>query len=189
MTRIANLKIESKSYIFYISPLIKLTLLTLYLALTLPLPFLARSSSAAVSPLLLWVGIIFGAIILYGILSERVILDEEKIQLAYPKWIPIFWRRGWSLSWQDIKDLKLRTTGQGGLVYYFTCHSSSEAYLLPMRVAGFARMVKVVEEKTGIDTTDIRPLSQPWMYLILLLCSLFLLVIDLWTIKTAISLT
>ena len=30
-----------------------------------------------------------------------------------------------------------------------------------MRVAGFARMVKLVEEKTKIHTTDIRPLAQP----------------------------
>lgn len=188
MGKIANLKIQSNSAIFYISPLIKLTLLSLYIALTLPLPFLARSSSASLSPFLLWLGIAFGAMILYGFLSERVILDEEKIEVTYPSWISKFWRRGWSLSWQEIKNLKMRTTGQGGLVYYFTCHSSPEAYLLPMRIAGFARMVKIVEEKTGIDTTDIRPLSQPWMYLILFVCSLFLLLIDFWTIGQAISL-
>ncbi|MFW6264286.1 MAG: hypothetical protein ACOC3E_02050, partial [Cyanobacteriota bacterium] len=60
--------------------------------------------------------------------------------------------------------------------------------LLPMRVVGFARMVKLVEEKTGIDTTDIRPLSQPWMYLILLVFTIFLLLIDGWTILVANSL-
>ncbi len=54
-----------------------------------------------------------------------------------------------------------------------------------MRVVGFAQMVKQVEAKTGIDTTDIRPLAQPWMYLILLGVSLILLLIDGWTIWTA----
>ena len=98
-----------------------------------------------------------------------------------------FFRKGWSLLWTDVKDLRLKTTGQGGLVYYFITQAEDRAYLLPMRVAGFAKLVKIVEEKTGIDTKDIRPLSQPWMYLILLVLTLFLLLIDAWTIWTAIN--
>lgn len=178
---------QSTTSVFRISPLIRITLMSLYLALTIPLPFLAKVTDAPVPPSLLWTGIALGAIALYGALSERVILEEEKIQVAYPGWVPSFFRRGWSLPWSEIKDLKLRTTGQGGLVYYFLSQSSEQAYLLPMRVAGFARMVKIVEAKTGIDTTDIRPLSQPWMYLILLVLTLFLLLVDGWTIWTALS--
>lgn len=58
-------------------------------------------------------------------------------------------------------------------------------FLLPMRVVGFAKMVKLVEAKTGIDTKDIRPLAQPWMYLILLVFTLILFLADAWTIWTA----
>jgi hypothetical protein len=76
------------------------------------------------------------------------------------------------------------TTGQGGLVYYFLS-KTGQAYLLPMRVAGFGRLVALVQAKTGIDTRDVRPLSQPWMYLILLGCTVLLLAIDAWTIWTA----
>ena len=175
----------SSHSIFHISPLIRITLFCLYIALTIPLPFLAEVTSAPVPPRLLWIVISLGSLALYAVLSERVILDDEKIQVAYPGWVPKFFRQGWSLSWGEIKNLKMRTTGQGGLVYYFVSQSSDRAYLLPMRVAGFARMVKIVEEKTGIDTTDIRPLSQPWMYLILFVFTLFLLLIDSWTIWTA----
>ncbi|MBF2022589.1 MAG: hypothetical protein IGR93_21490 [Hydrococcus sp. C42_A2020_068] len=171
--------------IFRISFLIRITLMSLYIALTIPLPFLAKVTSAPVSPLILWVGIVIGFIFLYGALSERVLLDQEKILVTYPRWFSLFFRKGWSLSWSEIKDLKLRTTGQGGLVCYFVTHGADKAYLLPMRVAGFARLVKIVEEKTGIGTTDIRPLSQPWMYLILLVFTLFLLLIDGWAIWTA----
>ncbi len=174
--------------IFYISPLIRITLMMFYLALTIPLPFLAQVSSAPVPPVLLWVGLSVGAIALYGALSERVIVDKEKIQVAYPHWVPSFFRKGWSLPWQDVKDLKMRTTGQGGIVYYFLRQSSEKAYLLPMRVAGFARLVKLVEKFTGIDTTDVRPLSQPWMYLILLGFSILLLLTDGWVIWTAFTL-
>ncbi|NJK49140.1 hypothetical protein HC931_14025 [Candidatus Gracilibacteria bacterium] len=170
--------------IFRISFLIRITLISLYIALTIPLPFLAEATSAPVPPVVLWIAIAVGFIFLYGALSEQIILDEETIQVTYPNWF-LFFRQGWSLAWSEIKDLKLRTTGQGGLVYYFITHSAERAYLLPMRVAGFARLVKIVEEKTGIDMTDIRPLSQPWMYLILMACTLLLLLIDGWTIWTA----
>ncbi len=173
---------------FRISPLIRITLLSLYIALTLPLPFLSRVTSAPISPSLLWVGIALGFIALYGALTQKVVLDEEGIAVTYPGWIPKFVRQGWFLPWEDIKKLKPRSTGQGGLVYYFLTEAGDRAYLLPMRVVGFARMVKIVEEKTGIETRDVRPLSQPWMYIILLIVTLLLLLVDCWTIITAMSL-
>ena len=170
-----------------ISPLIRLTLLLLYIALVIPLPFLATTTAAPISPNLLWLGSGIGLVLIYAALSEQVILDEEKIQVVYPRWSGWIFRRQWQLAWSEIQDLKMRTTGQGGLVYYFTTKSANQAYLLPMRVAGFTKLVEIVQAKTEIDTTDIRPLSQPWMYLILLGCSLLLLLVDTWTIATAIT--
>ena len=172
--------------VFRISPLIRITLLLLYLALTIPLPFLAQATSAPVPPDLLWLGIGLGFLALYCALSERVILDEDGIKVTYPRWVPGFFRKGWVLPWAEIENLKLRTTGQGGLVYYFVS-TSGKAYLLPMRVVGFSRLVELVQAKTGIDTTDVRPLAQPWMYLILLGFTTLLLLIDTWTISTALT--
>ncbi len=172
--------------VFRLSPLIRITLLTLYVALTAPLPFLSQVTAAPIPPAWLWVGISLGAVALYAALSERVILDEQGIQVTYPRWVPGFFRKGWSLPWSDVKELKARTTGQGGLVYYFVS-TEGKAYLLPMRVAGFAQLVRQVQAKTGIDTTNIRPLAQPWMYLILLGFTLLLLLVDTWTIWTAIA--
>ena len=176
----------TQANVFPISPLIRITLIALYFALTTPLPFLAEVSSTPVPPVLLWLGIGLGAIALFGVLSEKVIVDKEKIQITYPAWVSGFFRKGWELPWKEVKDLKMRTTGQGGLVYYFVSQSSPKAYLLPMRVVGFARLVKLVEAQTGIDTTDIRPLAQPWMYLILLGLTLLLLLVDGWVIVTAV---
>jgi len=164
-----------------------MTLLSLYVALTIPLPFLAKVTAAPVPPVWLWVGISIGLIALYAVLSERVILDERAIQVTYPLWVPQWLRRGWSLPWSEVKELKPRTTGQGGLVYYFLSQEG-KAYLLPMRVVGFAKLVREVQAKTGIDTTNVIPLSQPWMYLILLVFTLFLLLVDAWTVTTAIAL-
>ena len=122
---------QPEKLVFRILPLIRLTLLGLYLALTVPLPFLLSATAS-----------------------------------SFPK--------------------ELLVIGQGGLVYYFLS-TSGQAYLLPMRVAGFARLVRQVEAKTGIDTTDVKPLAQPWMYLILLGLTLMLLGVDSWTIWTALA--
>ena len=173
--------------LFCLSPLIRITLLSLYLALTVPLPFLSQVTDAPIPPALLWLGISIGFVALYAVLSERVILDDQGIQVTYPAWVPQFFRKGWSLPWSQVKELKPRSTGQGGLVYYFLSRDG-KAYLLPMRVAGFARLVKAVTAKTGIDTTDVRPLAQPWMYLILLGFTLLLLLVDGWAIATALTL-
>ncbi len=172
---------------FRLAPLISLTLLSLYVVLTTPLPFLAQATAAPIPIPAFWVGIAVGAGILNAALSERVIVDRQGIQVTYPRWVPQFFRPSWQLAWTDVKALKARTTGQGGLVYYFVSHTE-QAYLLPMRVAGFARLVRRVQAETGIDTTDVKPLSQPWMYFILLFFTLLLGLVDGWTIWTAMTL-
>lgn len=175
------------SLVFNISPIIRITLLSLYIALTLPLPFLAAIAPVQVPISLFISGLIIGFVLLWGALSQKVILDDEKIAVTYPVWFPSFLQKGWSLSWREIEQLKLRTTGQGGLVYYFITSERDRAYLLPTRVAGFAKLVKVVEDKTGIDTRDVRPLAQPWMYFILFGFTLLLSLVDAWTIWTAVN--
>ena len=167
---------------FNLSPLIRITLLSLYSALLVPIPFLADVTDAPVSSNWLWIGIALGATFLYGALSEKVLLDDEGIQVTYPEWFRMISRKGWSLKWSEIAQLKMRTTGQGGMVYYFVTEARDRAYLLPMRVAGFAKMVGIVEEKTDIDTSDVRPLSQPWMYMLLFSITMLLGLVDIWTI-------
>jgi hypothetical protein len=171
---------------FYISPLIRVTLSLLYISLTIPLPFLATFTHAEVPAWLLWVGIGVGFVALQGGLSQRVVVDDRSIQVNYPMWVPSFFTKSWSLDWSDVKELKMRTTGQGGLVYYFI-NRNGEGCLLPMRIAGFNKLLKLVQEYTSIDTTDVYPLSQPWMYFALLLLTGFLLLTDIWTIWTAIN--
>jgi hypothetical protein len=169
---------------FYISPLIRVTLSLLYISLTIPLPFLATFTHAAVPAWLLWVGIGVGFVGLQGGLSQRVVVDDRSIQVNYPMWVPSFFTKSWSLDWSDVKELKMRTTGQGGLVYYFI-NRNGAGCLLPMRIAGFNQLLKLVQEYTSIDTTDVYPLSQPWMYFALLILTGFLLLTDIWTIWMA----
>ena len=170
---------------FKISPLIQITLTSLYIALVIPLPFLAAVTQAPISPQLLWIGFAMGALALYGALSERVVVDDVQIAVTYPKWVQALGRKGWSLAWADITALKPRSTGQGGIVYYFLNKAQDRAFLLPMRVVGFARLLRYVQAKTDIDMRDVRPLSQPWMYIILMGLTALLLLVDIWVIAIA----
>ncbi len=177
-----NIALKSNNLVFRISPIITITLLTLYIALTIPFPFLIKVTSLNIPVELLWFLIFVGAVIILSVLSEKVVLNDQEIKVCYPFFVSFFLRRNWSLSWLEISDLKMRTTGQGGIVYYFITQDKNRAYLLPMRIAGFKKMLQFIQLKTDIDTKDIRPLSQPWMYFLLFIFSLFLLLIDTWTI-------
>ena len=95
---------------FRLSPLIRFTLLSLYVALVLPLPLLAPAE-------LRWwmvVGLLLGLVLVLGLLSEQVETDDDGIQVGYPTWIRWLLRRGWAMRWQDIRALVPVGTSQGG---------------------------------------------------------------------------
>jgi hypothetical protein len=188
MTPLLNEELTQESVVpsvFKISPLVRVALWSLYFALMLPMLFLAWvNPSLDFSPLWLGIGLSTGGILLHMVLSEQVRLDEEGLSVCYPLWVPSLLRRGWSIRWSEIQDLKARSTGQGGLVYYLVSRSRS-GFLLPMRIVGFQRMLKLIQMKTGIDTRDVKPLAQPWMYAMLLGAAVLLGIVDVWIIWTA----
>ncbi|MGF1601125.1 MAG: hypothetical protein ACFCU8_03750 [Thermosynechococcaceae cyanobacterium] len=169
------------AHIFRISPLIGLTLWGFYLTLIVPLPCLAWATGADLPLSWFIAGLVLGGAALQAALSEQVHLDTEGMHIRYPFWVPGFFRQGWSLQWSMIQALKARATGQGGRVYYLI-NSTETAYLLPMRVAGFARMTQIIETQTGLDMDAVKPLAQVWMYSILLSLTVLLGLVDVWVL-------
>jgi len=94
--------------------LIRLTLISLYLALVLPLPLLAPS------PLRPWMALalVTGLGLIVAITSERLELDERGLRVGHPPWCAWWLRRGWSLDWPAITGLTPVATSQGGRVFY-----------------------------------------------------------------------
>jgi hypothetical protein len=178
---------DSKPMVLRISPLIWVAVLSLYLTLMLPLPFLAQVSNTPVPTSGLMAGIVLGGVVLSMTLTQQVRLDQQGMQVVYPSWVPKFLQQGWSLNWSEIVSLKPRSTGQGGLVYYLVSQTG-QAYLLPTRVVGFSRMVSFIQAQTQIDTSLVRPLAQPWMYTMVLLFAVLMGLVDAWVIGTAIAL-
>lgn len=173
--------------VYRISPLIQYSLWLFYFALVVPLPILAQVNHVgALTQRSLYIGLGLGVVALTAALSEQVHLSDTGMEIRYPQWVPAWFRRGWSLTWQEITDIKPRRTGQGGLVYYLIS-SSGSAQLLPMRVAGFAQMTRIIEAQTSLKMATVKPLAQVWMYGILLGFSLLLALTDAWILWTGMS--
>ncbi|AGY57390.1 hypothetical protein [Gloeobacter kilaueensis] len=169
---------------FRISPLIRYTLFGLLVSLVLPLPILQARLHAPVPLWLTGAGIAVGLVALAGLLSQRVETDAGGVTVRYSAWVPGFMGRHWKVAWQDIREIRSVPTSQGGRVHYLLT-GQGERYLLPMRIAGFARFLRILEAQTDIDTSRVKPLAQPWMYLALLVCVALMFAVDLFIVAAA----
>ena len=161
---------------FGLSPLIRFTLLSLYLALVLPLPLLATASLRY--PMAL--GLVLGLVLVLGLLSEQVETDNTGIQVRYPAWIRWLLRRGWSMPWEDIRALVPVGTSQGGTVYYLKAKDLRHQ-LLPQRIERFDRFLKLLQEKSSVSTAGIGRLTPPWTYQVLAVLSGLMLITEILT--------
>lgn len=152
------------------APLIRFTLISLYLALVLPLPVLAP---AELQPWL-WAALPLGLAVVLALVSEQVELSGDGIRVGHPDWCAWLLRRGWQLNWDQITDLTPVATSQGGRVFYVRTADRS-AYLLPQRVQAFEDFLNRFSQHTGLSTSSIGRISPPWTYqLLAVLCALLL---------------
>ncbi len=152
------------------APLIRFTLISLYLALVLPLPLLAPPELQA----WLWAALPLGLVLILALVSEQVELSDAGIRVGHPAWCAWLLRRGWQLNWNQISGLTPVATSQGGRVFYVRTEDGS-AYLLPQRVQAFEDFLSRFSRASGLDTSAIGRISPPWTYqLLAMLCGLLL---------------
>ncbi|MCP9845617.1 hypothetical protein KBY86_01705 [Synechococcus sp. Lug-A] len=149
----------STPHCYPLAPLIRFTLLALYLALVLPLPVMAPPG---LRPFCL-VAVPLGFLLVSALLSEQVQLDGEGVRVTYPAWCRWWLRRGWSLRWEQIHGLMPIGTSQGGTVHYLKGPGSSR-YLLPQRVARFPEFLERVQQATGLKLAGVGRITPPWTY-------------------------
>ena len=169
---------SSAPRLYPMAALIRLTLISLYLALVLPLPLLAPGD------LRLWMALAVpaGLLLVLAITSERVELDEQGLRVGHPPWCSWWLRRGWSLRWEAISGLTPVATSQGGRVFYVRSQGpggGGRSYLLPQRIAGFDDFLTRFSAASGIDTGSVGRITPPWTYQLLALLSGLLLVAEL----------
>ena len=162
---------NENNHCFQLSPLIRGTLITVYLALVLPLPALAPES------LRLWMfaAVPLGLLVVLAMLSEQVTVSNSGITVGHPSWCSWLLRRGWSLNWTDMKALVPVGTSQGGKVFYITTHDQGQR-LLPQRLERFDRFLSLIQSQGSLRTTGVGRLTPPWTYQLLAVLAALMLV-------------
>ena len=147
---------------YRMAPLIRGTLVLLYLALVLPLAPLAPEGLR----LPLAVALPLGLLVVLAISSEQVVLDDDGIAVGHPAWCRWLLRRGWQLPWHEIRSITPVATSQGGRVFYLRAADGS-AWLLPQRVERFDKFLQAFAGHSGLETKQIGRISPPWTYQLL----------------------
>jgi len=145
------------------APVIRFTLLALYVALVLPLPLLAPTDLRP----WLWVALVVGWLVVMALTSEAVIVDDEGLEVGHPRWCAWWIRRGWTLSWSQVEGLTPVATSQGGRVFYVRTRGEGRSWLLPQRVERFEEFLARVQALGGVDTSAVGRISPPWTYQLL----------------------
>ena len=169
--------IEKFKTIFFV----KSSLITLYLALTIPIPFISIDQLKVISIILFFLGLF----LIINITSDHVETFNNKISYKTSFISKIFGRKDWDIFWKDIKSIKSLPTSQGSKVYYFNT-DKGENFLIPQRVENFEKFLLIISRKTDIDVGDMSYISPLWTYKLLTLLSTLMVFGELFSFKNQI---
>ena len=153
---------------------VKSSLITLYLALTIPIPFISNDELKIFSIFTFILGLFF----IINITNDHVETCNNKISYKTSFISKILGRRNWEISWKDIKSIKTLPTSQGSKVFYFNTNNGDN-FLIPQRVKNFEKFLLIVSKKTGISINDISYISPLWTYKLLTLISVLMIIGEL----------
>ena len=149
---------------------VKSSLISLYLALTFPIPFISSEKLKIFSIIIF----VFGLILIINITNDYVDTCDKKISYRTSFISKIFGKKNWEIFWKDIKLIKSLPTSQGSNVHYFISNKN-ESFLIPQRVENFERFVSIVEEKTKLNIDKLSYISPLWTYKLLTYLSIFMI--------------
>ena len=150
---------------------VKSTLISLYLALTLPIQFISSEKLKIFSI----ITFVFGLLLIINITNDYVDICDEKISYKTSFISKIFGKKNWEIFWKDIKLIKSLPTSQGSNVHYFISNKK-ESFLVPQRVENFERFVSIIEEKTKLNIDKLSYISPLWTYKLLTYLSILMIV-------------
>ena len=150
---------------------VKSSLISLYLALTIPLPFVSSDQLKIISI----IAFVLGLYLIISITSDHVETCNNKISYKTNFIYKILGRKNWEIFWKDIKLIKSLPTSQGSKVYYFKTFKGDN-FLVPQRIENFDKFLVIVSKKTGIAINDITYISPLWTYKLLTFISLLMII-------------
>ena len=150
---------------------VKSSLIFLYLALTLPIPFISGDDLKLFSIFIFG----FGFFLIIDVTSDFVQICDKKIVYKTSFFSRIFGRKNWEILWDDIKLIKSFPTSQGSKVHYFLTKKNKN-YLVPQRLDNFESFLLMVSEKTGLSIDNINYISPLWTYKLLTFLSVLMII-------------
>ena len=152
---------------------VKSSLISLYLALTIPIPFISIDKLIIPSLVLF----ILGLYLIINITNDYIETCKDKISYRTSFMSKILGRKNWEVSWKDIKLVKSLPTSQGSKVYYFNT-ISGDNFLLPQRLENFEKFLLIISKNTGINVDEISYISPLWTYKLLTLLSTVMIICE-----------
>ena len=149
---------------------VKSSLTTLYLALTIPIPFISIDQLKILSI----TAFVLGLYLIINITSDYVETCNNKISYKTSFISRTLGRKNWEIFWKDIKLIESLPTSQGSKVFYFNT-KKGDNFLIPQRVENFEKFLLIVSKNTGIVTNELSYISPLWTYKLLTFLSVLMI--------------
>ena len=153
---------------------VKSSLISLYLALTIPIPFISIGQIKIISIITFFLGLF----LIINITNDYVETCDDKISYNTSFISKALGKRNWEILWKNIKLIKTLPTSQGSNVYYFYT-KKGDNFLIPQRVENFEKFLEIVSKNTGFDINDLTYISPLWTYKLLTLLSVLMIIGEL----------
>ena len=154
--------------------IVKTSLISLYLALTIPLPFISNEKLKIFSIILF----VLGLFLISNITNDYLETTSQKIIYKSSFLSKTFGKKNWEIFWKDIKFIKALPTSQGSKVYYFV-NNKDDNYLLPQRLENYEKFLLLITKKTGLNVEGFSYISPLWTYRLLTILSLLMILGEL----------
>ena len=149
---------------------VKSSLISLYLALTIPIPFISIDKLKILSI----TAFVLGLYLIIIITSDYVETCNNKISYKTSFISRTLGRKNWEIFWKDIKLIQSLPTSQGSKVFYFNT-KKGDNFLIPQRVENFEKFLLIVSKNTGIATNELSYISPLWTYKLLTFLSVLMI--------------
>ena len=153
---------------------VKSSLISLYLALTIPIPFISINKLKIISIFIF----VLGLYLIINITSDYVETCNDKISYKTSFISQTLGRKNWEIPWKDIKLIKTLPTSQGSKVYYFNTHKDDN-FLIPQRLENFERFISIIQRNTKLNVEEVGYISPLLTYKLLTFLSVLMIIGEL----------
>ena len=150
---------------------VKSSLISLYLALTIPIPFISIDKLKIPSTIVF----VLGLYLIINITSDYVETSKDKISYKTTLVSNLIGKKNWEVYWKDVKTIKSSPTSQGSKVYYFITDKNQKV-LVPQRIENLKEFWSVIVQETGIDSEVLDYISPIWTYKLLTFLSVIMVI-------------